>query len=212
MGLHEEAKNGRLTADMIRDQFGRDHVDEIDPGSELTPLILAVIGGHVTVIKALIECDVDVNKQSEDGRTPLFWATFNKKYPNHVEVVRALLSHPKIVVDATSIKVQKVTPLQNAITRLKDPEVISLLVDNHASTDLPNARRETARQLAAKSQNQKITRALLPKEQRNAPSHETVNRVVETVAYFFGLGARDEGDKEAQDDVKQVCNMNRIVT
>jgi ankyrin repeat protein len=204
MSLHEEAKGGRLTADMIRDKFGRDHVDDIDPDSELTPLILAVIGGHVTVIKALMECDVDVNKPSEDGRTPLFWATFNKKYPNHVEVIRALLSHPKIAVDATSAKVQKVTPLQNAITRLKDPEVISLLVDHHASTGLPNAKRETAMRLAEKSQNHHIIRALLPKGQRNAPSHETIGRVIETVAYLFGFGARD-GDKGARREVEEVC-------
>jgi hypothetical protein len=186
---------------------------------------LAVRRGHVTVIDALAECGADFNKPSDDGRVPLFWATFDKRYPDRVGVVRALLSHPDIDVGSTSARVKNVTPLMNAITRLRNPEVISMLVDSKASTSAQNDQKESAMMLAEKSMDQRIARAILPSDKRNAPSPETVSRIVETVTFVlswvnnpnrtFGglvqgavqslLGLGGERDEEARQEVEEVC-------
>jgi ankyrin repeat protein len=44
--------------------------------------------GHLEVVEALLAAQADVNKASNDGETPLHWAS----YKGHLEVVKALLA------------------------------------------------------------------------------------------------------------------------
>jgi len=44
-----------------------------------TPLSYAVVSGRKAVVKGLIDKDVDVNRPSNSGMTPLLLATFNKQ-------------------------------------------------------------------------------------------------------------------------------------
>ena len=47
--------------------------------------------GHLEVVKALLAAQADVNKASNDGETPLHWASNE----GHLEVVKALLAGPR---------------------------------------------------------------------------------------------------------------------
>jgi len=55
----------------------------------LTPLHSAAFGGHVEIVKLLLERGADPNAKTDDGLTPLHIAAFK----GHVDVVRVLLEH-----------------------------------------------------------------------------------------------------------------------
>ena len=44
-----------------------------------TPLILASMYGHQSVVVTLLQAGADVHAKDNNGGTPLSWATFNKR-------------------------------------------------------------------------------------------------------------------------------------
>lgn len=187
MSLHNDAADGVLTPSMLR-RYGIHLINEIDENSTETPLIAAVRAGQTKSAKTLLEGGADVNKTSPDGRTPLFWATWEKNAPNRVEIVRTLLeADPKPELDLTSSAVGNNTPLMNAIIKLKNPRVVSMLVDAGGNTQARNKKGQTPAKLAEISGDPKLSRSLRSKFERNAPSAETVNGIVRLVLHVVAL-------------------------
>ncbi|BFI08081.1 hypothetical protein MPTK1_2g18195 [Marchantia polymorpha subsp. ruderalis] len=100
-----------------------------------TALHYAVQHGHVKVVKLLLEFEeVEVNARDSDGMTPLYLAILSLptlpklRGADRLSVIRELLSHPSIDVNAQSSEPGHMgdTPLHVAV-RIMDPEVVDLL-------------------------------------------------------------------------------------
>ncbi|KAF2795304.1 hypothetical protein K505DRAFT_240148 [Melanomma pulvis-pyrius CBS 109.77] len=183
MTLYTDAAAGLLTPKKLQ-AYGAGLKDDIDPTTGLTPLIAAINNAHIKVVELLLSSGADPDKPSRDHRTPLFWATWKRGASNRAEIVSALIA-VKAEVDATSTEVQNITPLMNSVDKLRDPEVISLLVDAGASVTATNIRGKSAKALAENIGEPKLSKALRPKLERHAPTAETVNMLVSFVLFIF---------------------------
>lgn len=190
MTLHSDAADGVLTPSTLQ-RYGTHLIDKIDENSTVTPLIAAIRAGQTKSVKVLLDGGAAVDKTSPDGRTPLFWATWEKNAPNRVDIVRTLLdANPKPEVDLTSNAVGNNTPLMNAILKLKNPQVISMLVDAGANTQAQNKKKQNPAKLAEMTGDPRLSRSLRSKFERNAPTAETINGIVRLVLHvvaFTGL-------------------------
>lgn len=175
MSLYSDTADGLLTARKLK-AYGTQNIDDIDANTGLTPLIAAINGGYKDIVQLLLDNGADPDKTSRDHRTPLFYVTW-KRGEHRSEIVSALIDK-KADVDATSAEVQNITPLMNAVDKLKDPVIVSLLVDAGANPTAKNRRGQTAKDLAEKIGNPKLVKALRPKLERYAPTADTVNALV----------------------------------
>lgn len=101
-----------------------------------------------------------------------------------------LEANPKPEVDLTSEAVGNNTPLMNAIIKLKNPQVVAMLVDSGANTQARNKKGQIPSKLAEMSGDPKLSRSLRSKFERNAPTAETVNGIVRLILHvvaFTGL-------------------------
>ena len=55
----------------------------------ITPIFNVCIGGHMIIIKYLVEHGTDINKEDNDGFTPLY----NACEEGHEDVVKYLVEH-----------------------------------------------------------------------------------------------------------------------
>lgn len=226
MTIYEDAEAGILTPSKLH-RYGIDKIDEIDGNSNLTPLIAAIRAGQTKSVKVLLDNGASVDKHSPDGRTPLFWATWEKKAPNRAEIIQTLLdADPKPEVDLTFDAVGNNTPLMNAITKLKNPQVISMLVDAGANPKAQNKKKQTPETLAELSGEPKLSRSLRSKFERNAPTAETINSIVRLVLHvvaFTGLKALEgmvqgvankifEFTGEYSPEIEQVASLMKLNT
>ena len=205
MSLYSDAADGLLSPLKLK-AYGYQHVNDIDTKTGLTPLIAAINGGHIKIVQLLLDNGADANKNSRDNRTPLFFATWKKGTEHRSEIVSALIAG-KAEVDGTSLTVQNITPLMNAIGKLRDPEVVSLLVDAGASTIAKNRRGQTAKGLAEKVGDPQLSKALRPKLERYAPTAETVNMLVSIVLFVVAWINIKSLEGVAQGVAKRVFKM-----
>jgi hypothetical protein len=122
----------------------------------MTPLMWASQGGHVNVVRCLLDKGAAINKHSRQRLTALWWASSEGRLP----VVRLLLERgadPTIATDRGS------TPLI-AASRNDDPEVVRVLLDHpsaKATIDRRDDAGETALWLACYCGRGGVVRALL---------------------------------------------------
>ena len=182
MTLYLDAAAGSLTPKGLR-RYGTQDIDKIDEASGFTPLIAAINGRHEEVVQLLLSNNADPDKPSRDNRTPLFWTTWKRGAGKRSEIVSMLIAK-HVEVDATCPEVQNITPLMNAVDKLRDPRVVSQLVDAKASTTATDRRGRSAKDLANKFGNPKLIRALRPKLERYGPTAETVNQLTSFVLFI----------------------------
>lgn len=78
-----------------------------------TPLNLAALGGHLDIVKLLIEKSADIESQNIDGETPLHTALHHNSFDRKLDIVKFLIEN-KANVNST-IKVGVDTYLHTAI-------------------------------------------------------------------------------------------------
>ena len=159
--LVEDCLRGTLTADRLQAYQDIGNVDVNAPGSsrKVTPLAAACWKGHIKVVRLLLDnAGALPDAPSARGRTPLHFATSQSPRKNRAAIVQLLLD-AGANADAASDEDGLTTPLMNAITQVKDEEVVRVLVDGGGSLDKPNAQKKSARDLA-KAQGGRFTRAL----------------------------------------------------
>ncbi|KAL9103420.1 MAG: hypothetical protein Q9163_001522 [Psora crenata] len=205
MTLYQDAAAGSLTPKGLK-RYGSQDINEIDATSGLTPLIAAINGGHVKVVELLLSNGADPDKPSRDHRTPLFWTTWKRGAENRSEIVSLLIT-AKAEVDETYPEVQNITPLMNAVDKLRDPEVVSQLVDANASTTATDRRGRSAKDLADKFGNPRLIKALRPKLDRYGPTAETVNQLVGFVLFIFAFINNKFLEGVVQGIAKRVFNI-----
>ncbi|RYO94324.1 hypothetical protein DL766_000601 [Monosporascus sp. MC13-8B] len=141
MSLHSDAAAGVLT-EAVLDRYLK--VCSIDDQSAergngtvgFTPLALAAQNGHVDTVRLLLLKGAQVDALSSQRRTPLWIVTARGRDSNNRhEIVGDLLSHHARAEYFDPALHGGSTPLENELRRLRDPEVIRLLVEHGGTTD-----------------------------------------------------------------------------
>ena len=127
---------------------------------QLTPLHLLLRNDHEHVAKAvdiLLKSGANPNQQDNHGETPIHTAARH----NHLESLILFHKHRTLDLDISNRDGE--TPLHTAV-RSGHANIVHDLVKYGASTDVPNNKGQTPRQLAEKSQEmQTIFNSLAPR-------------------------------------------------
>lgn len=134
-GLHVALRADSVEVALYLATLASVNVNALTPQGE-SPLMLAVLRGHISVAKALLKHGADVNKP---GWAPLHYAATHAG-PNAVAQV-ALLLDENAYIDAESPN--GTTPLMMA-AQYGEPEVLRLLLKEGADARLRNQQQLTA--------------------------------------------------------------------
>ncbi len=124
--LHEATRDGDREQVRALIDAGADLDAQGDNGE--TPLITAIIGGHVLVASLLIDRGADIQARNKGGFTPLHAAA----YANVVEIAEKLLSRGADVKD--QMNKAGVTPLSVA-SEEGHPGLVKVLIDHGADLE-----------------------------------------------------------------------------
>jgi Ankyrin repeats (3 copies)/Ankyrin repeat len=182
--IHDDASDGTLTADLLQSYllFDPSTIDTPGGRGSLTPLAAACRGGHLNVVRVLLDHKPNgakPNALSINNRTPLFYATSHSPPKDRSAIVRALLDAGADVDFRFSYDGGN-TPLMNAITEVRDKDVVHELVDHGASLTATNDQGETAETLAKRFG---IEQELLPKDKR----HSTLGAIIDLIVAIVML-------------------------
>ncbi|KAJ7697272.1 hypothetical protein B0H14DRAFT_3039294 [Mycena olivaceomarginata] len=150
MGIHEDARQGRLVGDTLTRYLlnNPNILDEQDPATGRAPLAIAAVAGFADEVEQLLQKGAKADALSRNGETALLLTT-QETSRNRPRIVQLLLSKtPAGSVDATTAADGSNTPLMHAVLR-RDVESIRLLVKAGASLTATNDSGLTAEQMAA---------------------------------------------------------------
>lgn len=135
MGLHEAAMEGNLEAIQQHIEAGSD-LNERDPMSGATPMIIATVFGRIEALKSLIKGGADLNYRNNEGATALMVAAVFDR----VEISRLLI---EAGADLNAINNEGSTPLITAALLCRT-QIVEDLLKNGADKDLKNNAGHTA--------------------------------------------------------------------
>ena len=135
VSLHEAAFQGNVEAIRQHIEAGSD-LDEKDPMSGASPLIIATVFGQTEVLKALIEAGADMNIGNNEGSTPLIVAAVFDR----IEAARTLI---EAGADVNIGNNEGSTALQTAALLCRT-EIVKLLLKNGADKNVKNNAGRTA--------------------------------------------------------------------
>uniref|UniRef100_A0A674BS24 Kinase D interacting substrate 220 n=1 Tax=Salmo trutta TaxID=8032 RepID=A0A674BS24_SALTR len=125
-----------------------------------TVLIGAVRGGHVEIVRALLNKYADIDVKGQDSKTALYWAVEK----GNATMVRDILQcNP----DTESCTKDAETPLIKA-TKMRKIEIVELLLDRGAKVAAVDKKGDTALHIAIRGRSRKLAELLLrnPKDGR----------------------------------------------
>ena len=187
--IHKAAVEGKLLSsnqlDKFRQPAGADFdIDQLDAKGR-TPLSYGAWKGHVGVLKLLVNEGASVNKLGKGDPSALWYATAGSmSRQNRLEVVKFLLDRKAEVDERSS---DGYTPLMKIIMDQRDPEIISILIDHGASA---NVRKDgtsgpNAIDLAERTKDPKVIKALKPRADRTASTAKTVSMIVDVSRFIL---------------------------
>ncbi|CAM9393632.1 unnamed protein product [Chrysoparadoxa australica] len=140
--IHRAAKAGDLTQteELIR---ARADLETRENQHGCTPLILAIQGGHVECIRALIKGKARVNSRGGGGKTPLHWACLS----GNAAVAKLLLRSGAEVNAKDGVGL---TPLLCAVQSADGKDCVMTVIEAKAKVKAVNAEGLTALHFAAR--------------------------------------------------------------
>ncbi|KAF9818439.1 hypothetical protein IEO21_02788 [Rhodonia placenta] len=188
--LYDDARSGSLTLDKLNTYLkaapDKSIIDKPGGSEQLTPLAGACLGGHLDVVRLLLNNpyrNAGPNAPSINDLTPLYYATRESPATDRAAIVRTLLK-AGAAVDATSAYDGHNTPLMNAISQTRDRDVVHELVDYGASLTIKNDNGITAQTLAVRY---RMTSDVLPREKRNNTLSLIVHHIISIILYIISI-------------------------
>lgn len=180
--IYDEALNGTLTATSLASYLAPDNtlIDREGGPNKITPLAAACLGGHLNVVQLLLSKKAKPNGPDSNKRTPFYFVT-TRTPKDRSAIAEALINADPITIDFPCDEDGN-TPLMNAITQIKDKDVIHLLVDKGASLTKENNNKETAQTLAKKAG---LERHLKSKAERGTTRAQMVDLLVSVVSLII---------------------------
>ena len=174
-----------------------------------TQLNVAAGKGDVEEVNRLLEMDVDVNKKTSNGTTPLMWASLK----GHTAIVQSLLTHGSSVNERTD---EGVTALMLA-SQEGFREIVDPLLDGGADPNIQNIQGETAMDIAARKGHIDILRTLLeisvPAGEKGTPtvSPPSTKILVSGIEQVVRKSAPElRADQELDIDILAVSNYDSV--
>ncbi|KAK4883551.1 hypothetical protein RN001_006870 [Aquatica leii] len=184
------AKNNRLeVVDYILDTLEDVRVDVVDIEGQ-TALFHAAMGGHLGVVKRLVEAGALIDRRNKESRTALHAASER----GHVDVAEFLLTHEG---DMEARDSQGNTPLHIAAQH-QQTKLVQLLLDHGADPDAENAKGFSSLHIACSLGSRGILESLLQhgallntqNKMGNTPLHLACQaNVVDIVELLISKGA-----------------------
>ena len=175
--LYDDAWLGTLTADSLKSYLTNTNINSVGSQKSLTPLAAASSRGHLDIVHLLLDNHASPDAPSPYGRTPLFYATSKSPAKDRLAIVRALLD-AGAQIDACSADDDLYTPLMNAVTEIRDKDVVHELVDRGTSLTQKNAQGQTAQELAKETG---MERDLRPRAERNSTRAQIIDAILSVV-------------------------------
>ena len=147
--LYYACRNGHLDVVNMLLSKGTD----IEAGDVDTPLMVAILGGHHTVVEALISSGASVNEKSFTGDTVLDYALES----GHLNIINMLISKGAVTMSKNG---QDMTPLFSTIVRGHHTEV-EALISSGANVNNKNNRGYTALHCACQYGHLHIVKTLI---------------------------------------------------
>ena len=154
------AASGQGLVDTVRWllDHGADPNARGDPSWPRAPIFYAVFAMQFEVVQTLLEHNADINLQSTDGETPLYWV-FSKSGSREkfTDMVRLLLKHG---ADPNIGNNDHTTPLHQA-SSLGSIKAAGLLLSHGAKVDVKDKTGRTPLQVAASKVRDELTKLLV---------------------------------------------------
>lgn len=190
--LHEAAFQGTLLTPNKLDKYRQDaaaagepfNIDELDNKGR-TALGYAAWKGHTSVVKMLVAQGADPNKLGRGDRSPLWYAAAGAMGAHERrEIIEFLIEHKAEVNEQAA---DGYTPLMKVIVDHRDADLAAFLVDKGASTKVckGGASGPNAEELAARTKDAKLMRALKPKAERRASNAQLVDLIVGAITFVL---------------------------
>lgn len=204
--IHDESWKGTLTPSSLKAFIANNPSIINSKGGikDVTPLAAACWGGHVKVVKLLLKEGADPNAPSPHQRTPFYFVTTRTPPENRGAIVQALINKDVNLVNIPCDENGN-TPLMNAISQIKDKEVIHELVDHGAILDKKNKKDQTAETLAKKHG---LLRHIKPKSERETSRAKIVDMVVSLVQAILSYSNEGFLDTVVRGAVKSLYGIS----
>lgn len=180
MSIAEKTRNKTLTREDLMNLTNGDEINQLDDGN--TPLGWAVLNGDVRTVRLLLEHKASVKRKAANGLSLLHLAVDAKA--NAFRIVNILVQEPQTAIDEEDESYPHDTPLMRALKNNPDPAIIKLFKDRGASTTTPNAKGESANDIADRLLNIKAKDALLDENEQGATG-TSLTRFIVAGAYLL---------------------------
>ncbi|KAF3319410.1 hypothetical protein TWF173_000040 [Orbilia oligospora] len=160
-----DSVNGKLTESSLEEHLrAGEYINGRFTSQHLTPLMGAVLKGHQKVVTILLNNRADVHIRAGDMDVTALWlATSTPSSQLELIVTELLRASPNL--NAINTKTGN-TPLMQAITRAKDPEIVSKLIEKGAIINRKNHDGKSARDLAMMQENTSLLSSFQAAEKR----------------------------------------------
>ncbi|OCL03442.1 hypothetical protein AOQ84DRAFT_400664 [Glonium stellatum] len=206
MDTHQDVRNGALTEARLKKYIEVDRavLEQQDPAEGLRPMGAATVAGYADEVLLLLKSSAKADAPSKDGESPLL-LTALKANKNRARIIQLLLAKTSSsATNATIPLVGNNTPVMYVVQ--KGIESIRLLRKAGASLTLTNDDGYNAEDLAEKTYDKVVKRALNP-EREKGDFKKLVDMVVALLLFIVAWEVNGGEDPTTAGFVEKVSGL-----